>query len=183
MRVLKILRNHENMSEFYENFPKSWKDGQRFSEYSQLSNIVEKIWNHEHLHNFFKFRISSVFMVYINIRSRNKASPFFNRSLDLIRFKSEKDLSQSAEENERDVECLCAIFENVRNVDYVCATLKILKKRWLCLNSFWKVWETLTMFSEFFHFLVPKVFMKKSLSANIALYNGNKIMITRPFTP
>ena len=58
-------------------------------------------------------------MVYINIRSRNKASPFFNRSLDLIRFKSEKDLSQSAEENERDVECLCAIFENVRNVDYV----------------------------------------------------------------
>ena len=153
MRVLKTLRYHKNMSEFYENFPKSWKDGQHFSEYSQLSNIVEKIWNHEHLHNFFKFRISSVFMVYINIRSRNKASPFFNRSLDLIRFKSEKDLSQSAEENERDVECLCTIFENVRNVDYVCATLKILKnvdyvcivfknheKLWLCFQCFFIFW-------------------------------------------
>ena len=137
---MRIFQNHE-------------KDGQRFSEYSQLSNIIEKIWNHEHLHNFFKFRISSVFMVYINIRSRNKASPFFNRSLDLIRFKSEKDLSQSAEENERDVECLCAIFENVRNVVYVCATLKILKnvdyvcivfknheKLWLCFQCFFIFW-------------------------------------------
>ena len=83
MRFLKV--------ESFENFKKSRKHGWILWEFFKIMKtwstflrlftngpiIVEEIWNHEYLHNFSKFRISSVFMVYNNIRSHTNLLHFF----------------------------------------------------------------------------------------------------------
>ena len=57
------------------------------------------------------------------------------------------------------------------------AWFELKKKRWLCFQSFSKFWETLTMFPEFFHFLVPKVFMKKKKPECYVFFQISRVLV------